>query len=107
MQNLTGDHDDFPAIRKLSKQCDHLGSRHWIETIQRFVQYQHIGLMTDCLGKLDSLTHAFAVCIDRSLSGGSQVDSATLTKALSKLSRNTGTDADDLIKMGMKFIDEL
>ena len=63
-----------PWVLELTEKLDDLGPRERIEPVQRLIENQHLGLVTQGLSELDPLTHALRVSFDCTIRRICQLD---------------------------------
>src|SRR5438874_11270487 len=61
LQNMAGNDDVHPLLGNRFKERDRFRAGHGIKAVERFVENQHGGMMSDGLREANALTHPFAI----------------------------------------------
>ena len=59
VQDVARNDEVHPCIRELAEKANYFRTRHRVEAVQGFIQYEHRWVMRDRLGEPDALPHAF------------------------------------------------
>src|SRR5207248_11397341 len=61
LQDMAGNDDVHPLLGNRFKERDRFRAGHGIKAVERFVENQHGGMMSDGLREANALTHPFAI----------------------------------------------